>query len=105
MREALEVSAALRLPASVTASARAAFVLELLSLLELVPLAESKVGEPGSTDGLAPGWQMFGALSPAQSSTVATAVGERKRLTIGVELCANAPVLFLDEPTSGTCYS
>ena len=29
------------------------------------------------------------------------APAERKRLTIGVELCGNAPVIFLDEPTSG----
>lgn len=28
-------------------------------------------------------------------------MGERKRLTIGVELVANPSVLFLDEPTTG----
>ena len=27
--------------------------------------------------------------------------GERKRLTIGVELVSNAPIIFCDEPTSG----
>jgi ABC-type multidrug transport system ATPase subunit len=81
VREALETSAALRLPSTVSVASRKAYVSELLSLMELSHLAHRKVGEPGSTDGLAP--------------------GERKRLTIGVELCANAPVLFLDEPTSG----
>jgi ABC-type multidrug transport system permease subunit len=52
-----------------------------MGLLELTAVADARVGLPGSPDGLAP--------------------GERKRLTIGVELAANAPILFLDEPTSG----
>ena len=81
VREALDFSAELRLPASVTAAQRAAYVDEVMALLELAPLAGAKVGNPGSPDGLSP--------------------GERKRLTIGVELAANAPILFLDEPTSG----
>ena len=81
VREALEFSAALRLPASVSAAARCAMVSETLALLELEGLAARKVGAPGAPDGLAP--------------------GERKRLTIGVELVSNAPLLFLDEPTSG----
>ena len=81
VREALEFSAELRLPASVSAAQRGAYVDEVMALLELTPLAAAKVGNPGSPDGLSP--------------------GERKRLTIGVELAANAPILFLDEPTSG----
>ena len=81
VREALEFSAELRLPASVTPAQRSAFIDEIMTLLELTNVAHSKVGNPGAPDGLAP--------------------GERKRLTIGVELAANAPILFLDEPTSG----
>lgn len=56
-------------------------MLEILEILELSHCADAKVGNPGSPDGLAP--------------------GERKRLTIGVELAANSPIIFLDEPTSG----
>ena len=81
VREALEFSAALRLPADVPATTRAAFVDEVMAQMELTHLADAKVGDPGEKDSLSP--------------------GERKRLTIGVELAANAPVLFLDEPTSG----
>ena len=69
VREALTFSAALRLPDSVASAVRSAFVSEVLELLELVDIADRKVGAPGSA----------GALSP----------GERKRLTIGVELCSN----------------
>ena len=44
---------------------------------------------------------LVGALvgTPGQSGL---SVEQRKRLTIGVELCANPSVIFMDEPTSGT---
>ena len=43
---------------------------------------------------------LVGALvgTPGQSGL---SVEQRKRLTIGVELCANPSVIFMDEPTSG----
>jgi ABC-type multidrug transport system ATPase subunit len=81
VREALEFSSEMRLPADVSHALRAAFVDEAMELLELTQVADAKVGLPGSPDGLAP--------------------GERKRLTIGVELAANPAILFLDEPTTG----
>ena len=81
VREALEFSAILRLPPSVTAAEKAAFCDEVLELLELTPIQGRLVGSPGAPNGLSP--------------------GERKRLTIGVELMSNSPLLFLDEPTSG----
>lgn len=79
VREALLDAAMLRLDRSISSTARCAFVDDLMRLLELGHLAHRKIGDPGSVDGLAP--------------------GERKRLTVGVELTANTPVLFLDEPT------
>lgn len=78
-QEALEFSAVLRLDASVSATKRAAFVVEVMSLLELEPIKGRMVGEPGAADGLAP--------------------GERKLLSIGVELVSNSPILFLGEYT------
>jgi energy-coupling factor transporter ATP-binding protein EcfA2 len=68
--EALQFAAALRLPASATPEARAAHVADVMAQLELTPLAHRRTG----------------ALAP----------GERKRLTIAVELAANPSVLFLD---------
>ena len=77
--EAIHFSAALRLPASVTAEQRAEFVEQTMELLELNPIAGRLVGD--SENGLSP--------------------SQRKVLTIAVELVSNAPILFLDEPTSG----
>lgn len=74
VRECLEFSASLRLPRTVSAATRAAFVCEILDELELTAIAERQVG-----DSNIPG------LSPS----------EMKRVTIGVELAANPPILFL----------
>eukprot|EP00300_Choanocystis_sp_HF-7_P021794 c20895_g1_i1.p1 GENE.c20895_g1_i1~~c20895_g1_i1.p1 ORF type:complete len:1359 (+),score=349.22 c20895_g1_i1:1-4077(+) len=83
VREALQFSAHLRLPASlVTANQRCDFVEEVLRLLELGSIADALIGDTTSGDQ---------AISSEQ----------RKRVTIGVELVANPSLLFLDEPTSG----
>jgi len=79
-REAVEFSAALRLPRGTTASARKEWVTHVLSMLELTPLERTLVGEANA-----------GGMSFEQ----------RKRLSIAVELAANPSILFLDEPTSG----
>jgi ABC-type multidrug transport system ATPase subunit len=75
VREAIAFSASMRLPASVGAAQREAFVDEVVRLLELEPLAGRRTGS--------------------------LAQGESKRLTIAVELAANPSILFLDEPTTG----
>ncbi|KAL4420059.1 hypothetical protein ABPG77_007498, partial [Micractinium sp. CCAP 211/92] len=77
--EALKFSAALRLPSTTDKQTAAAFVQEVMDLVELTPIRDSPVGLPGS--GLS--------------------VEQRKRLTIGVELVANPSIVFMDEPTSG----
>jgi ABC-type multidrug transport system ATPase subunit/ABC-type multidrug transport system permease subunit len=81
VRETLLFSAALRLPAAVSRDARTAFVERVMRDLELDLCANRCVGRADEAGGLTP--------------------GERKRLSIGVELAANPPVLLLDEPTSG----
>lgn len=75
VREAVAFSAAMRLPASVAARAREAYVDEVMQLLELAPIAGRRTGS--------------------------LAQGERKRLTIAVEMASNPSILFLDEPTTG----
>lgn len=52
-----------------------------MDLLELTAIKDRKIGEPGAADGLAP--------------------GQRKVLTIGVELASNCPILFLGEQGGG----
>ncbi|KAJ5589564.1 hypothetical protein N7537_012242 [Penicillium hordei] len=76
VREALSFSAFMRQTANVTSEKKLEDVDEILELLELDPIADALVGSLG--------------------------VEERKRVTIGVELCARpSALLFLDEPTSG----
>ena len=79
VRESLLFSAALRLPVTVTAAQRAEYVNEILDLLELSSVADKIVGNA-----------KYSGLSQ----------GQLKLLTIGCELAANTPILFLDEPTS-----
>ncbi len=55
VREALNFSARLRLPASVTSAQRSAFIQEVLEILELEDIADRLIGLIGSPDGLAPG--------------------------------------------------
>jgi ABC-type uncharacterized transport system YnjBCD ATPase subunit len=74
VREAIEFSALLRLPSTVTAEARKRFVDQILDDLELTPIANRLIGD-ANIEGLSP--------------------GQLKRVTIGVELAANPTFLFL----------
>ncbi|KAH7352818.1 hypothetical protein KP509_19G065600 [Ceratopteris richardii] len=80
VRESLEYSAWLRLPAGLNSEKKKMFVDEVMELVELFPIANALVGLPG-----------INGLSTEQ----------RKRLTIAVELVANPSIIFMDEPTSG----
>ncbi|TDL14894.1 P-loop containing nucleoside triphosphate hydrolase protein [Rickenella mellea] len=80
VREALMFSARLRQSRTIPDSEKAAYVEEVIHLLEMEKYADAVVGVTG--EGLN--------------------VEQRKRLTIGVELVAKPGLLlFLDEPTSG----
>lgn len=73
--EALEFSAALRLPSDVPAAARRKFVEEVMELVELKKLANNMIGEVGRGHSLT--------------------IEQRKRLTIAVELVSNPSILFM----------
>ena len=79
-REAIEFSAAMRLPRGTTVQQRGAWVEHVLDMLELTSLENTIVGDADS-----------GGMSFQQ----------KKRLSIGVELAGNPSILFLDEPTTG----
>ena len=79
-REVLQFSAALRLPNSLSAAARASVVEAIILVLHLEKAADTVVGTPDK-----------GGISG----------GERKRTNIGAELVTNPSLLFVDEPTSG----
>jgi ABC-type multidrug transport system ATPase subunit len=78
-REAIDFSAALRLPANTPLESRTAWVESIIDMLELGPIEDNVVGSGAS----------------------GFSFEQRKRLSIGVELAANPSILFLDEPTSG----
>ncbi|KAJ7327149.1 hypothetical protein JRQ81_016908 [Phrynocephalus forsythii] len=80
VRENLEFSAALRLPTSTSVEEKRARVEQVLKELDLVKVAETKVGT---------------------YFTRGISGGERKRTSIGLELITHPTVLFLDEPTTG----
>ncbi|KAJ9478985.1 putative Protein SNQ2 (putative) [Pseudozyma hubeiensis] len=80
VREALRFSAYLRQSHDIPQSEKDQYVEDIIELLELSDIADAIIGYPG-----------FGL-----------GVGDRKRVTIGVELAAKpSMLLFLDEPTSG----
>lgn len=80
VREAFRFSAYLRQSAATSKQDKDQYVEDIIEMLELNDLADAIIGFPG-----------FGL-----------GVGDRKRVTIGVELAAKPSMLcFLDEPTSG----
>lgn len=79
VRESFLFSAFSRLPKSVDRQTREAFVDEVIDLLELTSMKDRIIGN-----------EHYVGLAPAQL----------KLVTIGVELCSNPSILFLDEPTS-----
>jgi ABC-type multidrug transport system ATPase subunit len=79
-REAFEFSARLRLPPSVTAEDRTTMVNEMIAILHLEKCADTMIGN-----------ELIKGISG----------GEKKRVSIGVELITQPSILFLDEPTSG----
>jgi ABC-type multidrug transport system ATPase subunit/ABC-type multidrug transport system permease subunit len=79
-REAFDFSARLRLPPSVTADERRQMVEEMIRILHLEGCADTMIGN-----------ELIKGISG----------GEKKRVSIGVELITQPSILFLDEPTSG----
>ena len=80
VRETLLYSAQLRLPASTTHEERVKAVEEVILQLGLKECANTRIGDNGHKG---------------------CSGGEKRRVSIGVQLLANPSVLFLDEPTTG----
>ena len=80
VRETVMFAAKLRLPQSTPEKVKEERVAELVELLGLSHIADSIIGKEGRRG---------------------ISGGERKRVSIGVELITSPDVLFLDEPTSG----
>ena len=81
VRETLLYAASLRLPSSTTSQQRSQLVEEIILELGLKECADTRVGD---------GFKKGGCSG-----------GERRRVSIGVQMLRNPSVLFLDEPTTG----
>ncbi|KAL8378004.1 hypothetical protein RB595_008612 [Gaeumannomyces hyphopodioides] len=80
VRETLRYSADLRLPPSTTAEERMRVVEEVILELGLKECADTRIGDHAHKG---------------------CSGGEKRRVSIGVQMLANPSVLFLDEPTTG----
>ncbi|KUF77878.1 ATP-binding Cassette (ABC) Superfamily [Phytophthora nicotianae] len=84
VRECIAYSAQLRLPMSMTDSAKSAMVHRVITELNLSHVANSRIGSVGGS-----------------TSERGISGGERRRVSIGMELVTSPQILILDEPTSG----
>jgi ATP-binding cassette subfamily G (WHITE) protein 2 len=84
VRECIAYSAKLRLPLTMTDSAKEAMVQRVIAELNLGHVANSRIGSVGGS-----------------SSDRGISGGERRRVSIGMELVTSPQILILDEPTSG----
>ncbi|EGZ08156.1 ABC transporter-like protein [Phytophthora sojae] len=84
VRECITYSAQLRLPASMSDSAKSAMVDRVIAELNLGHIAGSRIGAVGGS-----------------STERGVSGGERRRVSIGMELVTSPQILILDEPTSG----
>lgn len=81
VRECILYSAQLRLPSSASENVKHAMVDRVIDELNLGHIMNSRIGSSGASRGISG--------------------GERRRVSIGMELVTAPQILFLDEPTSG----
>ncbi|EQC34285.1 hypothetical protein SDRG_08058 [Saprolegnia diclina VS20] len=81
VRESMEYSAFLRLPSTYSLQSKQLMVTKVLEELRLSHVADARIGSAQGLRGISG--------------------GERRRLSIGMELVTSPSILFLDEPTSG----
>ncbi|KAJ5163911.1 uncharacterized protein N7500_005741 [Penicillium coprophilum] len=79
VREALQMTAHLRRPLSLSKEEKNAYVEEVLDMLGMQDISDALIGVPGAGLNLE----------------------QRKRVSMGIELAAKPDILLLDEPTSG----
>ncbi|KAF1794979.1 P-loop containing nucleoside triphosphate hydrolase [Phytophthora cactorum] len=84
VRECISYSAQLRLPPTLSDSVKNAMVDRVIAELNLTHIANSRIGSVGGN-----------------SSRRGVSGGERRRVSIGMELVTSPRILILDEPTSG----
>lgn len=82
--ETVLCSALLRLPRDMSIADKKMRVLETMHELGILGIRDSRVGESGQRS---------------------ISGGEKRRVSIACELVTSPSILFLDEPTSGTCWS
>ncbi|TDH71903.1 hypothetical protein CCR75_000983 [Bremia lactucae] len=84
VKECIIYSAQLRLPATLSDAVKHAMVDRVIAELDLTHVANSRIGSDGGSSG----WRGVSG-------------GEKRRVSIGMELVTSPQILILDEPTSG----
>ncbi|KAI9350617.1 P-loop containing nucleoside triphosphate hydrolase protein [Zopfochytrium polystomum] len=95
VRDTLRFAARLRLPRTLTRAQKHAAVEQVILELGLKDCADALVGGDGDGDGTSGGGGGGGWRKNGISG------GERRRVSIGVQLLLNPSIIFLDEPTTG----
>ena len=98
VRECLEYSAMLRLPQSMSTDDKRQRVDRALAQLQLTHVARCRIGF-ASSEVLGNGNTVFASNGDDRRGRIST--GERRRVSIGMELVTSPMILFLDEPTTG----
>ena len=96
VREALQFSAVMRQPATVSRKEKLAYVEEIINLLGMEYYADAVVGVPGE------GGVILLTIPVINTNIIIEGLNieQRKKLTLGVEMAAKPQLLlFLDEPT------
>ena len=98
VRECIEYSALLRLPTALSLERKQVLVNQIMEELKIAHIANHRIGFSNSENS---NNNTYEGKGKKQVVGGRISTGERRRVSIGMELITNPDILFLDEPTTG----